>query len=476
MRIDMPASRVRALLLGIACAVLWLLTPLGAVAMAATTLVSDIDEAQKILFTDPINDNVVEDSELLDLFEVDGNVQFEQTTGGRYIETAQYFALPAGVGFRGDDDYIPVPEGPMIRNSRVYLRKIQGVVEMSGNTMRLVRGDLEAYLNWAERSLPDLVRRLRDRFDAALHGTGFGIKARINEVDPTTDLVIPIDSAFGVAGLSDGFLQFMEQERVIFTADAAATTIRDAGSGQSAMITDIDQDYAAPTITVAMGAGLQAALVDNDYIIPGDAVGHDGYDAAGDPKTIMGLLGMVDDGNILAIFQNLDRSVYRLWRSIVIDSGTSFSNNLTDELLTYADDETYVLGGGMPNVIVTSRSGLRSYWHSLKIDRRFIDPRGYTGGKGPVSITLGDRNVELRACRKMPPELCFGLETSSFKRWQVEGFMWDDTTGSIWNRVTDANGRKDAYYSVGNWHCEIGCIAPRHNFRIDALTRALASS
>jgi hypothetical protein len=52
------------------------------------------------------------------------------------------------------------------------------------------------------------------------------------------------------------------------------------------------------------------------------------------------------------------------------------------------------------------------------------------------------------------------------KRWHNAGFFWDDTTGSIWNRVTDSTGRKDAYYATGVIVFQTGCLAPRHNARI----------
>src|SRR2546421_7946177 len=124
---------------------------------------SDINQALKIFFNEPVAEDIVYDSELLSLFEEDNNVKQDETTGGRYIETAQYFQLPAGVGARAENEYIPVPDGPVIQNSRVFLKKIQGVLEMTGDVMRRVKGDLGAYLNWAERAMPDLVKRVDHR-------------------------------------------------------------------------------------------------------------------------------------------------------------------------------------------------------------------------------------------------------------------------------------------------------------------------
>lgn len=436
---------------------------------AATTTV-DLDSALKIFFNEPVVENVVTDSELLSLFLEDNEVQYEQSTGGRYIETAQYFQLPSGVGARARGEYIPVPEGPVIKNSRIFLKKLQGTVEMEGDVMARVKGDMGAYLNWMERALPDLVTNLDDVVDRMLLGYGAGIIARVNQGVPTTTM--PVDTAFGVTldggtnPLSYAWLQFKEGDRIVFSANPSGAPLRNAGASQSAKITGINQSTQALSLDV-----LPTGVADNDYIFHGDAAGANNQTGAGDDREIMGLLGMVDDGTVLATFQNLSRATYSLWNAINIDGDDStidpeFTGTLNETLLTYADDETAIRGGGKPSVIVTSRFGLRSYWKSLKTDRTINDPRSYTGGKGQLSVWLGDRQVTLKAVRKMPKELCFGLSPSTFKRWEIDGFQWDDKTGSIWKQVTDGTGRKDAFYAYGNWYIQTGCLAPKKNFRI----------
>lgn len=435
---------------------------------------SDINEALKIFFNDPVIYNVVSDSELLSLFEEDNNVKQDETTGGRYIETAQYFTLPAGVGARAENEYIPVPDGPVIKNSRVMLKKIQGTVEMTGDVMRRVKGDMGAYLNWMERALPDLVTRLNNELDRMVLGYGNGCKARIQALPG--GVVIRVNRAFGVAinsvNLTDSFLQFLDGERIVASVNANSTPLRNAGAGQSARIVNINPDT-EPAYTELTVDAIPGAWAANDYLFAGDASGESGQDAAGADREIMGLLGMVDDGTVLATFQNLLRATYKLWNSIAIDGSVApYNGALNEDLIVYADDTAYVLGGGKIDALITSRSGARSLWKSLKGDRIFNDPRSYTGGKGPVGVLLGDRDVILKVCRKMPPELCFGIQRDTFKRWTLGGWSWDDTTGAIWNRVTDATGRKDAFYGVGNLYKQLGCLKPRANFRIGGLARA----
>lgn len=434
---------------------------------------NNIDKAMKIIFEDPVSENMVTDSDLLDVFEQDSSIQVEQTTGGRYITLAHYFQLPAGVGARAEMDYIPVPDGPVIENSRVNLRKIMGTVEMTGDTMRRCKQGLGAFLDWGSRALPDLVQRVNHERDRMLIGYGTGVKARVNQAVPAPALVI--DSALGIAGYTNAFLQFMEGERVVFSPNADGSALRSAGAAQSARITKIDQ----ATNTLTLDA-LPAGVADNDFIFAGDASGVSTPTAGGESREIMGLLGMVDDGKVLLEFQGLTRADYTLWNSVAIDAqdaalGAWADGTLNEDLLTYADDETIVLGGGEVSILVTSRSGLRSYWRSRKNDnttQRVLDERTTTGGRGKLKVWLGDRLVELRAIRKLPPEITFGLSPDTLKRWMLKGWEWDDTTGAIWRQVTDGTGRKDAFYAYGYVYMETGCIAPRKNFVIRNLARA----
>lgn len=440
---------------------------------------SDINQALKIFFNEPVAEDIVYDSELLSLFEEDNNVKQDETTGGRYIETAQYFQLPAGVGARAENEYIPVPDGPVIQNSRVFLKKIQGVLEMTGDVMRRVKGDLGAYLNWAERAMPDLVKRVDHELDRMLFGYGNGALARVNALPDGTH--IDVDRNFGITGALPAWLNFLEGMRIVFSVNANSSPLRSAGAGQSAQVTAVNPALGvAGRLTVDV---TPVGVVANDYIFPGDAAGASGQDATGTDREVEGLFGMVDDGTILSTFQNIVRANFVLFQSVQVDSSLApYQSVLTEDVLVFADDEAFLKGMGKPDAIITSRSAARGFWKSLKGDRVINKDVGLSGGyaggfgegadrpgKFGLSVLLGDRNVPLKACRKCPFTATFLLQLDTFKRWTLGGWQWDDTTGAVWNRVTDATGRKDAYFAVGNMYMQMGNLAPRKNVRINNL-------
>jgi len=445
--------------------------------MASTTTTrTSIDNALKIIYSGPLHDQVISDSELLSLFETEMNVQTEQTTGGRYIEMGHFFALPAGVGARAENEYLPETDDPVFKNSRAYLRKIMGTVEMTGDTMDRVRDDEGAFLDYADRALPALAQRVTNELDRMAIGTGKGIKARVGARSATgsATVTVTLTAACGVTGLTQGWLQFLDGERCIFSANADGSSPRNSGGIRSGKVTDIVET--ADQVVFTFGSvALADTIAQNDYIFSGDEAGASNVDAGGQNREIQGLLAAVDDGGIVDTYLNLQRTGAgnRLWKSVMVDaSAAPFNGSMSEDLLTYADDQGYVMGMSKVSALVMSRSANRGYWKTLKGDRFMMDPRGqYQGGKstGGLSIILGDRTLQLRVARKLPPELAFGLSPETFKRLSLGQWRWDDSTGSIWNRVTDATGRKHAFYASGYLYEELITTAPRKNWRINNL-------
>lgn len=426
----------------------------------ATTQWTDtaMQAALKIIFDDAMVNSVVAESELLDLFQADGGIQTDQTTGGRYIEGSKLFNLPAGVGARSEGDYIPEASGPKIVNDRIYLKKILGTVELSGDTMKRVRTSEGAFVDWADQALPALVRRLNNELDRMLLGYGAGIKARVNAGVPATNLVV--DSPMGIDSLGldvrSSLLHFLAGETLIASPNADGTTPRSGVMTVEAI--DWDNGYLVVD-------ALAASLADNDYLFPGDAAGNSAA------KEVMGLFGIVDDGSVLTTLQNISRTTYPEWRSLVVDAIVDIGagTKLTEDTILYVDDRAYVQGAAVIDTLIASRKGLRDYWADLKADRTINDPRSYTGGKMGVSILLGDREVMLRAPRKMPDDTCFGVTRNRLRRWTLHNWEWQDQTGSIWKQVTDGTGRKDAHYAYGAMYAEVGTDDPQKHWRIENL-------
>lgn len=422
-----------------------------------TTNTFDLTEAMKVMFEDSVVNNVVTDSELMDLFETDTDIQTERTGGGRYIETAHMFGLNAGYGYRTETDYIPVPDGPIIKNGRVYLKKAMGSVEMTGDTFEKVTQGKEAFISWADQAMPKLVERMVNEKDRIVIGYGAGIKAKVSAIAGNN---ITVNNAYGITGYGNPWLAFLEGERLVFGPNANGTSLRSAGASQSCRLLDINDSTNVLTVDAAP-AGILAA----DFVFPGDASGTSAQ-SGGVNREFMGLLAHVDDGGIVSNYLNIPRANHRQWRGLVTNVGGQF----TEDVVIQGDMDVAMKGGGRIDVIVAPVSGAITFWKQLKTQRSINDPTSYTAGKGKLKVYLGDRVVEIRSARKLPPQVAFGLTKGVFKRYTLGKFEWNSRTGSMWKQVTDANGRLDAFWAYGSEYDEIACFHPRKNIRWEGLT------
>ncbi len=443
--------------------------PAPAAALAATTATSNLDQVMKILYSDPLITDIVAESELMSLFKEDFNVQSEQTTGGKYIETAHYLRLAGAAGARAENDYIPVPQSPKAINSRIYLKKIMGVVEMTGDVMEKVVGDEGSFLNFMERALPDTKERVVTEVDRMYIGYGAGVKARVSAKTTAPDTVT-VNRALGITGYEDAWLQFQEGETIVFAGNPDGTALRNAGSTQAALVESIAE--ATNVLSVTADATLMAAIQVNDYVFSGDAAGVSTQNGGVD-REISGLLAAVDDGGILATYNNVARAGQRSFNARVINAaGAPYNGNLTEDLLVVADAVTAVSAGAKIDALVMSPHAPISYWKDMKADRMLNDVRSVTGGKSnSLGVQIGDRVLPFRTARKLPPQIAFGLTTKSFRRFTLGTWEWVSRNGAIWNLVTDATGRKDAYFAFGKMYEQLACLVPRRNFRIEGLNR-----
>lgn len=435
--------------------------------IGATTTTSSLDSAMKVMYSDPIITDIVNSSEIIDLFRTDSNVQTEQF-GGKYVEMAHYLRLAGAAQFRAENDYIPVPQNPRFANSRIYLKKILGVIEMTGDVMERVRGDEGAFIDFMDRALPDVKERVLTEMNRAAIGYGAGIKARVASVNVGAGTIV-VDRALGVTGYQDAWLQFQEGETIVFSATAAGAVLKNAGTTQAALVENIDE--ATNTLTLTADAALLAAIAANDYIFAGDAAGTASQNGGVD-REMSGLLAGVDDGGILSTYNNIPRAGNRQWKARVFDASVApYNGVLTEDLLTIIDAQMLSSSGAEIDALVMSPHAPIGYWKDLRTQRVINDPRNYTGGKGSLSIMLGDRTLPFRTARSLPPQVVFGLNLASWRRFTLGTWEWDDRTGSIWKQVSDAVGRKDAFYAYGKMYEQLACIYPRRNFRIEGLIR-----
>lgn len=410
-----------------------------------TDTTTSLNALMKITFDDTLISEVVTDTELLDLFPKGDVIHGPE---GRHFETSQLYQNPGGIGSRSEGGYIPEASGAKAVNAKIKLKKIMGSIEETHEVLKKIKGDMKAFVDWSKDQFPRFKESLSDEIDRQALADGSGIRARVNMAAPATTL--EIDSTFGIAGLDNPLMQFRRGMRLKAGPNASGTGAR-AGV---MVVKDVDWDNDAIVVDA-----LATGLADNDYLWEGDSAD------SSIGKDMMGLLGMVDDGDIVQKLQEIDRDDHLWFRSYVASDGNKVLN---EEYLIEVDKIARFRGGGRADAIIMSEDAFNVIWKDLKADRALNDPRAYTAGRKGIDVLFGGtRKVNLRTARKMPSKLIFGLQKDQFRRFIMQEWEWDDTAGSIWNQVVDSNGRKHAFYAYGSMYGELAIRSPQRCWRVD---------
>jgi hypothetical protein len=430
---------------------------------------SGLNDMLKQVYSKPFENNVEKDSEVADFIDSAEDGSFEVTDGpdGKQINLGHIFSSGGGVGAMTEDDYLYTPSNPTTKQSSITIKQLVAIVQLSGRTMRRVKKGPAAFVTWADEALPRKAQRLAFQKDRMYLGCQNGIICQYTVASPsgTTDT---IGNAFGISGLEGATNLLLRDDQFRCGPNANGTSLRTG----TALVGSVDYVNSALNTTVSGTTNAPTSAAQNDYLFLGD----NNVQGIG-TREIMGFEGGIDDGTNVPTFQGLSRTTYMELQAQIIDSSASgYTQTLTEEIMDYADTLAFERGDmGRPSRILVNRSGQRSFWKSLKADREINDPRGnYQGGlnRGELKMLLGDRMVRVRAARKVPLSRVYGIDPTSILRFRIGAGRWDDTDGSVWNRVVDGTGRKDAFFAVYVEEEEVGYGAPAKNFKITKLASA----
>lgn len=416
-------------------------------------------DSLKEVYDKPFENNIEGETEIWSALEKAEGFEIDEKGGdGRGIIIDHTFSYGGGVYMMGESDYFGGAGLPTNVRSTTTVPTLAAVAQMSGRTMRRMKGDQVAFANWAENLLPKRAKRAAFHLDRQALGTGTGIIGRMSAVTGTNDA---ITAAFGVSGLSGASKLLLRDDRTRWSPNANGSAPR-----VGVAIVSNKPNLTNGTISVA---AVPTAAAANDYVFLGDT------QIVSAAKDIMGLEGIIDDGTNVGTFQGLSRTTYAELQAQVIDSTSgSFGGVLSEDLIDFADSQAFENGdGGQPNLLIASRSGNRSFWKSLKADRVLNTPEGkFTGGRAKLEMVVGDRIVKIVPCRKCPDSRAYGVDTRAVKRVELGAGGWVNTTGAVFKQVSDATGYLDAY--VAHYIKEVQIIAydPAMCYKLTGLASA----
>lgn len=220
-------------------------------------------------------------------------------------------------------------------------------IQFSGLVAKATDGDDEAFVSAVVDGLEKAKERLLKDENRQFFGLGNGLLASPNGTVSSAATSFSVDSA-----------QYLRANMVIDICAANSST----EIVSSARISDVDKVNNIVYFATSLGASLTTA---NQLVKENIRASQ-----PSDGKEMMGLRGIVDDSTDLTTFENISALDNRIWRGRRIDASSA---SLTSDLLQRLLDDTEILGGVAPDMIVMHNKQRRKYLDIVVPQKRYND-------------------------------------------------------------------------------------------------------
>ena len=384
-----------------------------------------------------IHDQENNDIKLLELF--NKNTSTHNYNGETWIEAVKLERM-AGTGARASTSAtLPTSIISTDLNATIAPRVDYASVLFDGPTFARMSGNNDgAFIEAKTYAMTSLLQDFNKFRNQTLQGDGSGRRALVNQATPSTSLVI--DGIDGLSAPNDGWETNTASNATRRFSVGRRITVR-APTGGFRTNTGPITGITASTNTLTLST-LPTSTADNDEIL---------FEAESDGTntgvtgsyTIMGMLGIVDDGTLVGTFQNISRSTYPKWQASVDSNSGSlrpYDLQLLSDMATTIDEacgidvasDNYCLYGHPTVMTQVAHDGLAANRGALGDAK--------SGYASLPTVAVGHGFVPFKTDVDATPNRLFVLNKKYLDRWVAESLNWDNNSGAVLKDTGGADG------------------------------------
>lgn len=350
----------------------------------------------------------------------------QDAVGGKYTTFPVRVKRNHGIGARSEMQPLPTPRSQGYEAARVNLKYLYGAIQLSGQTFELAETNRQSFASAMDEEINGMREALRKDTNRQVYGSTQGILATASGAGDTNTFVTTNPQYLEVGMFVDVYDESQAPD-AIFT------------DGSEVEISDII-DNGDGTYNVELDTTLGAATAANDYMV---RHGNLGLEKTGFTDIVLGSGG---DGT--GALYNITHSV---WTSQVDDTSGALSEGRMIAMVNKIRRR-----GSMPTVGFTSLGVQTAYFQLLVQQRRFTNTTEFAGGFRGLAFTVDGRDIPIVGDFDCQPGRMYFINEKEIKLYQSGDWSFMDRDGSKWTRVTDSNGRYDAYLADFYKYCELG--------------------
>lgn len=353
--------------------------------------------------------------------------------GGRYVTFPIHTKRNAGIGARLELEQLPSAGQQGHESARVNLKYQYGAVQLSGQAIKLIDEDYQAFQSSMEIELNGIKRDLARDLNRQVYGNGNGAIATLTATSTAVPTITVDRPDLVDVGMVVDFVE--------------------AGVVENTALTVIDVNQTTKVVTLSGNVSGAA----------GAYISRAGASNVGGQREWTGLSAIVSDTGTI---YNINSATIPVWRSVVNDNGgvpTAVSEGMFTKM---ADDIRS--NGGNTSVIFTSLGVRRAYANLLTQQRQFVNTKEFTGGFGGIAFITDKGEIPIVTDVYAPPSTAWFLNEKELTLYRENDWEFMDMDGSKWARVPNF----DAYSGTLYQYSELGTGRRNTHGRINNITEA----
>lgn len=353
--------------------------------------------------------------------------------GGRYVTFPIHTKRNAGIGARLELEQLPTAGQQGHESARVNLKYLYGAVQLSGQAIKLIDEDYQAFQSSMEIELNGIKRDLARDMNRQVYGNGNGAIATLTATSTAVPTITVDRPDLVDVGMVVDFVE--------------------AGAVENAALTVLDVNQSTKVVTLS--ANVSGAA--------GAYISRAGGSNVGGQREWTGLNAIVSDTGTI---YNINSATVPVWRSVVNINGgvpTAVSEGMFTKM---ADDIRS--NGGTTSVIFTSLGVRRAYANLLTQQRQFVNTKEFTGGFGGIAFITDKGEIPIVTDVYAPPSTAWFLNEKELTLYRENDWEFMDMDGSKWARVPGY----DAYSGTLYQYSELGTGRRNTHGKITNITEA----
>lgn len=342
--------------------------------------------------------------------------------GGRYVTFPIKTRRNAGIGARNELESLPAAGQQSYNSARVGLKYLYGRVQLSGQTIKLVDSNPQAFVSALEAELSGLKTDLAKDQNRQVYGDGTGTVAVAGTLTTNTNTFLAKDAFYAQLGMQIDILD--------------GTTLGNATPTVKASNRQITAINLSTNVITFDGAVVSTAV--NDVIV---RTGNGNREWTGFGKIF----------KATGSLYNIDPATEPIWAAVV-DSNAGVNRALSEGLMINLADNIRV-NGGKTTAIFCNLGVRRAYFNLLVQQRSYVNTKDFGGGFTGLSFTTDNGEIPVMVDVDAPKNTMFFANEGELKVFREGDWSFMDMDGAMWNRVAGY----DAYEATMFQYSDLGC-------------------